>query len=929
VGEPKQTVRDRARSAPPGTEANANGRGEVAVLDAPDRLAETAGIDRGAGPGPEPVPPASAGDAPPRSRSLSVEAVLYGVLIALAAITRFWDLGSRTLHHDESLHTYYSWLYATGQGYVHDPLMHGPFLFHANALVYLLLGDSDATSRYVPALFGTVLVGLPFFLRGPRHLGRWGALAASALLLVSPALLYQSRYIRHDIYTVVGALVLFVAIVRYLERPERRWLVTAGAALGFLLTNHEIVFGIAAIFVGVLWGALLWGRLRSLIPLHVVLAVAAALLWVVRPGPLGRALPKIPWDRSGEHSPRPTRENQLAFYADLLSHPLTIAFALLAGVALVAALVTLARRAGADDAPRIVSGSLLIGGAVGALWAAAVLVVDEEGWTPLGAWGPLADSAPARYVLAGVLVVAGLVIASVGLATVRNAVGGGAAMLTGLFGGARPGSVEAAVLQTGRHPRWIGAALAVGGAIFAVLFSSLFTNPEGLVTATVATDGTLLYWLGQHDYRRGEQPWFYYLLLLPQYELFATLFGVAAVAATGVAVLRALVGRATAGPTFFFRIFLAVWFLGILAALSWAGEKMPWLIVHITLPGTLLAAALLGEFAERWQARRSSAVAADGRFVPSEASTGRLGRRWDWTEPGLVAAILVAGACWFLLAGRLSYGDFVEGETTGGWDRIVSPSSSERWWLLAVPPVAVLALLGLGWLRRGARVAGRSALAAAAIGLVLLQVHAGWRASYAEGDVPKDMLIYTQTSPDVSRMVRELGRLSAELTGGKGLAISYDGNTSWPLQWYLRDFPHRQLREGPTGDAGSVPVAIVANDNPQLAAWREQEGYTAQEYVLRWWFPEGPIYRNFAIAPELPPSQSAWGSADRPHGPAAIAGSVVDGLATQLDPAGQQRLYRLLMYRDLPHPIGWHQGTYRYTLFVRDDLVPLFNTIRY
>ena len=33
--------------------------------------------------------------------------------------------------------------------------MHGPFLFHANALVYLLFGDSDASSRYMPAFFGS------------------------------------------------------------------------------------------------------------------------------------------------------------------------------------------------------------------------------------------------------------------------------------------------------------------------------------------------------------------------------------------------------------------------------------------------------------------------------------------------------------------------------------------------------------------------------------------------------------------------------------------------------------------------------------------------------------------------------------------------------------------------------------------------------
>ena len=185
---------------------------------------------------------------------ITLEALLYGVILVAAALTRFWDLGSRALHHDESLHAYFSWLLATGQGYVHDPLMHGPFLFHVTALIFALFGDSDASSRFSPALFGVILVALPILLRGPRHLGRWGALTASALLLISPSILYQSRYLRHDIFTLVGALFLLIAIVLYVEQPSRGWLIAIGATVGFLFTNHEIVFGIVAIFVAVMPG---------------------------------------------------------------------------------------------------------------------------------------------------------------------------------------------------------------------------------------------------------------------------------------------------------------------------------------------------------------------------------------------------------------------------------------------------------------------------------------------------------------------------------------------------------------------------------------------------------------------------------------------------------------------------------------------------
>ncbi|HEV2067413.1 MAG TPA: flippase activity-associated protein Agl23, partial [Thermomicrobiales bacterium] len=202
-----------------------------------------------------------------RGIRLTAQSMIWVGLLIAAVITRFWDLGYRTLHHDESIHTYYSWFFATGEiPYQHNPLSHGPFLFHANALIYLLFGGSDATSRYLPALTGVLLVGAPWLLRGRRFLGPWGAIVAGLLLLISPSFLYYTRYIRHDPYTCLGALVLCIAIFRYLERPKRRWMITAFVSLAFLLTNHEIVFAIVLGFVIVLWGALLLGRFKALIP---------------------------------------------------------------------------------------------------------------------------------------------------------------------------------------------------------------------------------------------------------------------------------------------------------------------------------------------------------------------------------------------------------------------------------------------------------------------------------------------------------------------------------------------------------------------------------------------------------------------------------------------------------------------------------------
>jgi hypothetical protein len=176
-------------------------------------------------------------------------------------------------------------------------------------------------------------------------------------------------------------------------------------------------------------------------------------------------------------------------------------------------------------------------------------------------------------------------------------------------------------------------------------------------------------------------------------------------------------------------------------------------------------------------------------------------------------------------------------------------------------------------------------------------------------------------------MVGELTALSTMMTGGHGLEIWYDDNNgvSWPMQWYLRDFPNRHLYGGTlAGPPENAPIALAGTSN-RSAVEPHLQGYTAQEYVLRWWFPEDPVYRDFAIAPELNPGRSAWKSADEPHGSRAIAASVMESLSHLLTAEGQQRLYRLVMYRDLPVRID----STGYILYVRNDLVPLYNQIRY
>ena len=757
-------------------------------------------------------------------RSLTVESLAYIVIFFLAVGTRFWDLGSRALHHDESLHAYFSWQFAQGNGYEHDPLMHGPFLFIANAFIYWLFGDSDATSRVLPAIFGTALVMLPWFLRGPRQLGRWGALATSMLLLCAPAILYQSRYIRHDIYTLVGSMVLLISVARYVEVPQRRWLITAAAAIAFLLTNHEIVFGLVAIFIGVLGGALLIGPLRRLIPVVIGTGVLALAVMAFVPSE-SRPLPTIPWES-------PTTQDQMDFWRALLIHPATISLVAILVLAVIAARIVLRP---ARDPNRL-----------------------DEGW------------------------------------------------VASLLGNEPSGSVGAAVNAAWADKSGLLISLAVFATIFIVFFTTLFTNPRGLLTGTVATDGTLLYWLGQHDVRRGEQPWFYYLVLYPQYEPIAAILGTITAAAVAMRGLLVLFGKRVAGPKLFFLLLVATWYGGIFVALSWAGEKMPWLIVHIALPGLVLAGAAVGWAIERW------------RRAVTEGRTS-----WAPGASVMVVWLLLCAAAWLVLAGRLSFGEFAPSDAWGGWDRRVSVEASTHWWTLWIPLVVALGLVLIGWLYLGRSRALAATASALGILVLLLQVHFAWRMVYLEGDIPKDMLIYTQTSPDVVRVVDETTALSELLNGDKSLRIAYDSEVSWPMQWYLRDFTGKVFT-GETLANLQDPAVIMARPGVTPETEALLSNYTPVEYVLRWWYPEEP-YRSIAIAPEIPVGRSAWQSETDPHGPIDILKSFGPSIANLATAEGQQDLYRLVMYRDLTTRID----STRFTLWVRNDLLPTYNELRY
>ncbi|MBD3306706.1 TIGR03663 family protein, partial [candidate division KSB3 bacterium] len=168
-------------------------------------------------------------------------------IVFLAFCLRLYDLASMPLHHDESLYGVYCWRFFIGQGYHYDPMMHGPFMFHFQLLIFFLFGVGDFSVRIAPALLGTALIASTYSLKA--FVGRVGIVLIALFLTCSPTHLYFSRFMRHDSYmaffTYTSA--VFGVLYYHTRRKTHLYLTAASLALMFCVKENSYIH--AFIFV--------------------------------------------------------------------------------------------------------------------------------------------------------------------------------------------------------------------------------------------------------------------------------------------------------------------------------------------------------------------------------------------------------------------------------------------------------------------------------------------------------------------------------------------------------------------------------------------------------------------------------------------------------------------------------------------------------
>ncbi len=175
--------------------------------------------------------------------------------VALAFWMRFHDLANMPLHHDESLYGTYCWRFFKGEGYAYDPMLHGPFMFHFQFILFFLFGISDFSARMGPALFGGLIVASVYLLKDMA--GRLGIVLIALFITFSPTHLYYSRFFIHDSYSAFFTLTFAACGIKYWQTRKRLWLHLTAVSLSimycikanayihtFILVTFLIVLGI-------------------------------------------------------------------------------------------------------------------------------------------------------------------------------------------------------------------------------------------------------------------------------------------------------------------------------------------------------------------------------------------------------------------------------------------------------------------------------------------------------------------------------------------------------------------------------------------------------------------------------------------------------------------------------------------------------------
>ncbi len=740
----------------------------------------------------------------PALPKINLEHLLVMIIILVTIISRFYMVGARVMSHDEVNHVVPSYELYTGQGYSHNPVTHGPMQFHLVAASYFLFGDTDFSSRIPSALFSIATVIFVLFAFR-RYLGRSGALLSGLFFTISPFLLFYGRYTRNESFIGLFSVILLYAVLHYLEKGKHStlYLYTAVLALYFCTKETSFIFTAEMlIFLALLFikdvSQKEWqvpGNRSTFILLTII-----ALLF------LGVALGIGVLNAKSTNADIATATNAavegaaLATSAPSILKILEYAFIGLAAVALVIAIILILTGLGWKHLCAIRSFDLLLLTLTMVLPQLIAFPISMLGWDPL-------DYSQTGLIRTGIVLIVVTLIA----------------VVLGLLW---------------KPSLWLKN-MGLFYAIFTVFYTTLFTNGQGFFTGLV---GSLGYWLSQQAVNRGTQPLYYYIFpQLSMYEFLAVLGSIVALI-IGIKhkllssnpnlspaqevemekALKAALSKETVNSTnpsdeqnqepsptslpllseimtsiqtapksgepveddpkrLPILVLLLYWFVMSLLAFSVAGEKMPWLTVHITLPALLAAGFGLGYLVDTLVAEK-------------------------WNHKAVISLLLLPV---FLVGVGKAVGSLLGANRPFAGQELLQLQATSTFLFAVV--AAILSGWGILRLTEGMRfrLVLKSLLLVFFAVLAVLTARSAYQANYINYDNGKEFLVYAHAARGPKDILEQVVDISARTTGGKDIKVAYIGDALYPYWWYFRDYPNKTwFKDSLTHELEQYPVVI-------------------------------------------------------------------------------------------------------------------------
>ena len=434
--------------------------------------------------------------------------------------------------------------------------------------------------------------------------------------------------------------------------------------------------------------------------------------------------------------------------------------------------------------------------------------------------------------------------------------------------------------------RWLIAA-GVFWAIEILFFTTFLTNGQGLGTGLI---GSLGYWIDQQAVMRGGQPWYYFLLVVPLYEFLPLVLSVGGITAWIVQLLRrgrepkadAVDVRSTKevkesdateavpaipGPPLgvqtLFDAFLVYWVLTTWIIFTYVGEKMAWHTVYFATSMILLGALWLGRLIEgiRWREIRA------GRAM---------------TLMALIPLLLIALRAFLLSSSEQPFANVT----------LTGLTNSAQWILALIATLVLIYFVydrvaDIGW-RQGLRLIALSLVGVLVIGTWTVS----YRFSFINYDYAIEPMVYAHGTPDIKLALAQIDEISRKTVGDHALKFSYDDDSTWPLEWYFRDYPNKvYYASSPSRDNMDVPVVIVGDKNLSKVKPYLGNKYYQFNYRLVWWPREN--YKGLT-----------WQR-------------LIDGIS---DPAKRKEFWDVVIHRRYSISTAEWDPVHRFSVFVRKDV---------